>query len=183
MELRRGDSGYEVIILQLRLAQLNYYTKAIDPKFGPGTEAGVRRFQQVSNLKANGVATVETQRLLFMSSALPLPGTVARSDISLIPLPAYFVAGEGPKATKKPGDSGGTSGGTTNPPPEVTVKPGGSYTLKPQLPTIDIGSFLPPVTRDPYTLKPNIDIPIGDLVGPTPKLLEPLLPELPPIGP
>lgn len=44
VQRRRGDTGCEVIILQLRLTQLNYYTRAIDPRFGPATEAGIRKF-------------------------------------------------------------------------------------------------------------------------------------------
>lgn len=53
---------------------------------------------------------METQRLLFMPSASPLPGTAIRTDTSQILLPGYFGTGASsprrsdvPSETAKPG--------------------------------------------------------------------------------
>lgn len=77
VELRQGDRGYEVMFLQARLAQLNYYGKAIDPQFGPGTHAAMRIFERTHGLPVNGAASVADQQLLFSSKAKANAGTPA----------------------------------------------------------------------------------------------------------
>lgn len=64
--LRQGDSGSDVVELQIRVAgwaassaQQTYV--AIDGAFGPGTDAAVRRFQGAYGLSADGVAGPATQ--------------------------------------------------------------------------------------------------------------------------
>lgn len=55
-QLGRGANGPEVTELQKRLQQLGYVVGPIDGKFGPKTEAAVRRFQKERGLKVDGVA-------------------------------------------------------------------------------------------------------------------------------
>ena len=100
VELRREDRGYEVIALQTRLFQLNYYDKDIVPVFGTGTEAAMRRFEKANALRVNGWASVEDQRLLFQSAALAAPGTT--------PKPQTEGAGTAPPAPdRRPADAVG----------------------------------------------------------------------------
>ena len=67
--LQKGDVGYEVTMLQTRLQELKYYDKTVVDNFANGTYNALRYFQSQNGLKADGVATVETQQLLFSSAA------------------------------------------------------------------------------------------------------------------
>lgn len=67
--LQRGDVGYEVAVLQTRLKELSYYDKTVVDTFANGTYNALRSFQSQNGLKADGVATAETQRLLFSTAA------------------------------------------------------------------------------------------------------------------
>ncbi len=62
--LRRGNSGFSVQQLQMRLNSLGYYTGEFNGNYGPGTEYAVLRFQQAYYLTPTGVATPETQSKL-----------------------------------------------------------------------------------------------------------------------
>jgi cell wall-associated NlpC family hydrolase len=63
-----GDEGDGVRQLQKRLKELGYYTyKNITSYFGPITKAAVILFQNENGLKADGVAGVSTQELLYSS--------------------------------------------------------------------------------------------------------------------
>lgn len=79
-----GEGVFAVYSLQQRLIELGFLTGSPDGKFGSGTEAAVRAFQQTNGLDATGIATVETQELLFSdlseSSASAAP-TAAASDV------------------------------------------------------------------------------------------------------
>ncbi|MDI3385147.1 peptidoglycan-binding domain-containing protein [Streptomyces sp. B-S-A8] len=48
--LRRGDSGEQVVELQLRLRQLQLLVAPANGTYGPATEAAVTRFQQARNI-------------------------------------------------------------------------------------------------------------------------------------
>ncbi len=60
-----GEGVFSVYSLQQRLIELGFLNGTPDGKFGAGTEAAVRAFQTASGLDATGIATVETQELLF----------------------------------------------------------------------------------------------------------------------
>ncbi len=98
VELRRGDTGYEVLSLQARLARLNYYGKEIDPHYGSGTEAAMRMFEKVNGLKINGVASAEDQKLLFTDRALPNPGTAIGLRKGQTPEPGNWLWPQEPPA-------------------------------------------------------------------------------------
>lgn len=57
--IRRGDSGEEVRILQMKLNKLGA-TLLVDGEFGPLTEAAVRTFQTAKGLTPDGVVGPET---------------------------------------------------------------------------------------------------------------------------
>jgi peptidoglycan hydrolase-like protein with peptidoglycan-binding domain len=97
--LQRGDKGYEVVALQERLAQLNFYAKGVSPVFGNGTYLAMRRFEAVNHLKVNGIASAEDQILLFGPDALPETGTTIRP---VTPTPAPAVSTPAPNATSTP---------------------------------------------------------------------------------
>ena len=67
--LQRGDSNDRVAALQRRLRDLNYYDANITGNFGSVTKAAVELFQRTAGLDVSGVATVETQQLLFSDRA------------------------------------------------------------------------------------------------------------------
>ena len=67
--LQRGDSNDRVAALQRRLRDLNYYDASITGNFGSITKAAVELFQYTAGLDVTGVATVETQQLLFSNRA------------------------------------------------------------------------------------------------------------------
>ncbi len=67
--LQRGDSNDRVAALQRRLRELNYYDANITGNFGSVTKAAVELFQRTAGLDVSGVATVETQQLLFSDRA------------------------------------------------------------------------------------------------------------------
>jgi peptidoglycan hydrolase-like protein with peptidoglycan-binding domain len=54
--LKKGMTGGDVPVLQLRLRELGYYSGLVDGSFGPKTEAALKTFQTKAKLKADGVA-------------------------------------------------------------------------------------------------------------------------------
>lgn len=77
--LKMGMSGKEVVALQEQLKALGYFKAESHGNFGAVTRDAVKAFQQANGLLADGVATVETQELLFSGSAVyaPAPAPVA----------------------------------------------------------------------------------------------------------
>ena len=100
--LQRGDSNSRVANLQRRLRDLNYYDANITGNFGSVTKAAVELFQYTAGLNVSGVATVETQQLLFSDRApvyvaptptpvptatpTPAPGEVGVPQIGISPV-------------------------------------------------------------------------------------------------
>ena len=100
--LQRGDSSDRVSDLQRRLRDLGYYQANITGNFGSVTKAAVALFQYTAGLDVTGVATVETQRLLFSPDApvyvaptptpvptatpTPAPGEVGIPTIGISPI-------------------------------------------------------------------------------------------------
>lgn len=92
-DLKRGNKGEQVIMLQARLRQLNYYRKALDGSFGTGTLSAWKAFEKAQGWKADGIASIEEQLLLYSTSAIakeaPLRSRTTKK----------------PRATPKPGDN------------------------------------------------------------------------------
>ncbi len=70
VELRQGDTGYEVKALQTRLKELGFYKKDVADNFGKGTYSAMRLFEKANHLTVNGIASVSDQQTLFSSSAI-----------------------------------------------------------------------------------------------------------------
>ena len=70
VELRKGDTGYEVRALQTHLAELNYYKKEVADNFGKGTYSAMRLFEKANHLTMDGAASVADQQILFSSKAV-----------------------------------------------------------------------------------------------------------------
>ncbi len=68
-ELQKGNVGYEVTLLQKRLAELGYYQKTVVDIFGNGTYNAVRAFEKAHGLKVNGIASSQDQQLVFSTDA------------------------------------------------------------------------------------------------------------------
>lgn len=190
VELRREDRGYEVIALQTRLFQLNYYDKDIVPVFGAGTEAAMRRFEKANALRVNGWASVEDQRLLFQSAALAAPGTT--------PKPQTEGAGTAPPpalptdAPQTPSVASPTAKplSTLPPGPLQTVPPDATATATPA-PTVKIQvTFKPPKlitlapTAAPTQFPPELSTLAPKWTAPPlttlkPELVKPGIPGLP----
>ena len=62
---RRGSMGPEVLKIQQRLRELNYYAGPLDGDFGGGTEAAVKDFQRGASLSADGKVGPKTWAALF----------------------------------------------------------------------------------------------------------------------
>ncbi len=71
--LKMGMSGKEVVNLQERLKALNYFKSESHGNFGAFTRDAVKAFQDANGLLSDGVATAETQALLFSGGAVPAP--------------------------------------------------------------------------------------------------------------
>lgn len=62
--IKNGDKGYGVQILQANLAKLGYYTIAVDGIFGSGTLAAVKKFQFAYGLSVDGIVGKNTSAKL-----------------------------------------------------------------------------------------------------------------------
>jgi len=71
--LRRGSSGEDVRTLQRSLNERGYGLE-VDGRFGPGTEAAVRRFQAAQGLSVDGVVGPATLGRLRDTPATPVDG-------------------------------------------------------------------------------------------------------------
>ncbi len=81
--LRRGDENDRVVSLQARLRELGYFEGKCTGYFGKVTQASVKAFQRVAGLEVTGVATIETQELLYSSSA-PRKPVIAEITVPVI---------------------------------------------------------------------------------------------------
>lgn len=70
--LSPGDSGNNIVLLQKRLQQLEYYDyNTLTGFYGPLTQEDVEKFQQSSGLPATGTADEKTLSALFSPDAPP----------------------------------------------------------------------------------------------------------------
>ena len=67
--LKDGDSGDDVISLQMRLRDLGYYNYKITGDFGSVTAQAVRDFQEDNKLKQDGIVGGQTAQLLYANGA------------------------------------------------------------------------------------------------------------------
>jgi peptidoglycan hydrolase-like protein with peptidoglycan-binding domain len=78
-QLRFGDKGEDVLVLQRELQQLGYFTANPTGTFGRITQEAVRSFQQINRLSVSGVADSQTLALLLGAKTPlpPIPGVVS----------------------------------------------------------------------------------------------------------
>jgi len=67
--LEMNDTGDEVILLQLRLKDLGYYSYKITNFFGSFTKSSLKSFQKENDLPATGVLDEETYEVLYSNQA------------------------------------------------------------------------------------------------------------------
>ncbi|MGN1432273.1 MAG: peptidoglycan-binding protein [Ruminococcus sp.] len=67
---RNGSTGEEVKKIQNRLAELGYYTGAVDGSFGDATEKAYRAFQEAAGLTVDGIAGSDRE-VLYSDDAPP----------------------------------------------------------------------------------------------------------------
>ena len=76
---KNGSSGAEVKKIQQRLADLGYYTGAIDGYFGDGTEDAYRAFQKEAGLTVDGIAG-DSRKTLYSEDAPEAPKADTKDD-------------------------------------------------------------------------------------------------------
>ena len=98
-ELKRGDAGYDVYLLKVRLYQLGYLsTDRGTENYTAGFEKTIRIVQEANGLEPTGVATPDLQVLVFSDDcvpagpapapgAAPAPGTIGKSPTARPDLP------------------------------------------------------------------------------------------------
>ena len=77
-ELKRGDTGYAVRLLQTRLTELGYFDSAVDGNFNKETENAVYYFQRGHGLPETGVADTQTRETMNGEEALSYEEAEAR---------------------------------------------------------------------------------------------------------
>ncbi|MEA4888871.1 MAG: peptidoglycan-binding protein [Clostridiaceae bacterium] len=103
--LSLGDSGYEVLLLQQRLKNLNYYSGDPDSTFSTAVEQAVRDFQSRAGLEVDGHAGIKTQTRLYAAdapAAIPpaAPAAPAPSPAPAVSAPPSAVQVSAPAFTK-----------------------------------------------------------------------------------
>lgn len=71
--MRSGTRGVAVKRLQQALMDLGYYYNSLDGIYDSDDIAAVKEFQRVNGLKADGIAGLDTQRMLYSGFAMPKP--------------------------------------------------------------------------------------------------------------
>lgn len=69
--LQSGNRGEAVLTLQTQLSALGYYPDRLDGIYGSRTKQAINRFQKASGLRINGIASIDTQKVLFDPSTEP----------------------------------------------------------------------------------------------------------------
>ena len=70
--MQYGDSGDDVLFLQIRLNDLKYYNGDMTGNYGDATRDAVRKFQADFSLEETGTADLQTQMVLFSAQYRPL---------------------------------------------------------------------------------------------------------------
>ena len=84
--LKRGSSGLDVYMLQMRLRELGFYNGTVSGGYYGGTIEAVKAFQQAAGLKVDGIAGKQTQSSLF---AVSTPEPEATAVPAFPPFPIY----------------------------------------------------------------------------------------------
>ena len=79
--LQFGDEGDDVLALQTRLQELQYYTGNLSGKYREGTQKAVTAFQADFELDQTGVADVRTMALMFSVKNRPLRYSYKGEDV------------------------------------------------------------------------------------------------------
>ncbi|MEH7381902.1 peptidoglycan-binding protein [Bacillus sp. JJ1533] len=86
-ELRYGHTGYPVRFLQFELHKLNFYYESIDGHYGASTQEAVKRFQELYEIKIDGIAGETTLKKL--------------NEVILQPKPPFYAVGDEGPAVKQ----------------------------------------------------------------------------------
>lgn len=86
--LARGSRGEDVFMVQMRLAELGYYSGTITGGYYGGTIEAVKAFQRDHGLDVDGAAGVMTQSALFAPEATPTPVPADTPSPSAVPTAA-----------------------------------------------------------------------------------------------
>lgn len=68
--LTTGDEGADVKRIQEYLQKLGYYNGKLSGSYLEGTTSAIKSFQEKNGLESTGIADIDTQRLLFSTSAI-----------------------------------------------------------------------------------------------------------------
>lgn len=85
--LRRGMTGEDVYMVQMRLKELGYYTGTVTGGYYGGTIAAVEAFQRANGLSVDGAAGKQTQGLLFSADLDPAPQASPEAEPTPEPSP------------------------------------------------------------------------------------------------
>jgi len=96
--LREGMQGEDVLAVQMRLAELGYYTGKLDGVYGSGTVTAMKAFQGRNKLTVDGVCGPDTIAVLFSSAAIDQGSSVTPEPE---PIPT-----DKPTDILRPGDRG-----------------------------------------------------------------------------
>lgn len=86
--LALGASGPKVKALQQALQELGFYKGEVDSRFGAGTLAALKAFQEKNKLRPTGLALPELQQLLYEKRPRNARGVLVNLKI-LPPIPGY----------------------------------------------------------------------------------------------
>ena len=92
--VRRGDSGENARLIQLRLIELGYLTGKADGVFGAASQTALEDFQRRNNLKVDGTAGPDTYAILFSYDALAvnqMPTGAPTSAVTVTVIPTAAV--------------------------------------------------------------------------------------------
>ena len=81
--LQSGSTGKSVALLQEALKELEFYAGALDGNYGASTVAAVKAFEKKNNIRQDGVASPEVQKLIFEGK--PLNARGKKVDVTVLP--------------------------------------------------------------------------------------------------
>ena len=86
--LQSGSSGKDVSVLQDALNELGFYDKTTNGSYDAATAAAVKAFQKANNIRQDGVASPEVQKLIFEGSPVNEKG----KKVTVYTLPNHRVS-------------------------------------------------------------------------------------------